>query len=58
MAFNFETFYTNLKAPFETMEKYGEGGYEIEKVSTLIVQVHTTNQNLESAIALCRSNHK
>ena len=46
MAFNFETFSTNLKATFNTMEKYGEGGSDQEKVSTLLEKICTKNQNL------------
>ena len=57
MAFNFEIFYTNLKATFETMEKYGEDRSEQKKVITLIENICTTNQELEYAIYFCRSNH-
>ena len=31
MAFIFETFSTNMKANFDTMEKYGEGRYKRER---------------------------
>mmetsp|Transcript_15996 Transcript_15996/g.23840 ORF Transcript_15996/g.23840 Transcript_15996/m.23840 type:complete len:787 (+) Transcript_15996:5053-7413(+) len=57
MTFNFETFSTKLKATFDTMEKYGEGRSEREKVSTLLEKIRTSNQKLESAITFARSNH-
>ena len=57
MAFNFETFSTNTKAKFDTMEKYGEGRSEQEKVSTLLENTRTTNHKLESTITFFRSNH-
>ena len=46
IAFKFETFSTNLKTTFDTMEKYGAGRYEREKVGTLLEKIHTMNQNL------------
>ena len=46
MTFKFETFYTNLKANFETMEKYGEGRYKQDKVVTLLEKILTKNQKL------------
>ena len=56
MKLNFETFFTKLKATFDTMKKYGEGIYEQEKVSTVLDNIGTTNQNLEFAITFCRFN--
>ena len=50
MTLNFEAFSTNMKATFDTMEKYGEGRYYIDKVSTLLEKICTKNQKLEYAI--------
>ena len=55
--FNFETFSTKLKATFDTMEKYGEGKSEREKVSILLEKIRTSSQKLEAAITFARSNH-
>ena len=57
MTFSFEKFSTKLKATFDTIDKYGEGRSEREKVSTLIEKNRTTNQKLESAIAFEITNH-
>ena len=46
MTFNFETFSTNLKATFDTVENYGEGRSDQEKVRTFLENIHTTNKNL------------
>ena len=46
LTFNFDTFSTKLKSTFDTIEKYGEGKYEIDKVSTFLENIRTTNQNL------------
>ena len=46
MTFNFDTFSTNMKATFDTMEKYGEGRAEWDKVSTFLENIRTTDQKL------------
>ena len=57
MKFNFETFSTKLKAIFDTMEKYGDGRFDQEKVSAFLEKISTVNHNLESETTFCRSNH-
>ena len=54
MTFNFEKFSTNMKAIFDTMEKYGEGRSEQDKVRTFLDKIRTMNQKLESAITSFR----
>ena len=57
MTLNFEAFSTNMKANFDTMEKYGEGRSNIDKFNTLLEKISTKNQKLEYAITFCRSNN-
>ena len=57
VSFNFETFSTNIKATFDTIEKYGVGRSEREKVGIFPENIRTTNQKLGSAITFCVSNH-
>ena len=57
MTFNFETLSTNLKATFDTTERYGEGRSEQEKVITLLEKIYIMKNNLESTITLCSYNH-
>ena len=46
MTLNFEAFSTNMKATFDTMENYGEGRSDQEKVKAMIEKIRTTNHNL------------
>ena len=57
MTFNFDTFSKNLKDIFDTMEKYGDGRFDQEKVSAFLEKIRTVNHNLESETTFCRSNH-
>ena len=43
---NVQTLSTNMKATFDTMENYGEGRSDQEKVKALIEKIRTTNHNL------------
>ena len=48
MTFNLDKFSTNMKSTFDTMDKYGEGRSNQEKVRTLLDKIRTKNHKLES----------
>ena len=57
MTFKFDTFSTNPKDIFDTMDKYGDGRSKQERVFTFLENIRTTNYKLQSEITFCGSNH-
>ena len=55
--FSFEQYSTKLRKAFQTLEDYGQGKCEAEKVEILLKQVHTSDAKLISSISICRDSH-
>ena len=55
--FSFEKYSTKLKKSFSTLEQYGQGKSEREKVEILLGQINTNDPQLIAAITICRDSH-
>ncbi len=56
-SFSFEKYSTKLKKAFSTLAQYGQPKSEREKVDILLSRINTNDQQLITAIGICRDGH-